>query len=267
MKLCPHCNNEHPDDAKFCPITGKTIPAFDAPRIAGAALVCKNCQTRLPANAQFCPVCGAARVGVAGAEPGGLQVGDFIRKNAIKLAGIGIILILMVLAFFSLIGKKTKVIPLQLPLATQTRTALLRETAGLTTLLVTKTVPPTEAQPTNTISLLVPSPQPTQPIPTSFPTLFPTMDISCPGAPPIRVEAGDLVRVTTTEGDKLNLRSSPKVVNNIIDLIPAGTKLRVISGPNCSDNSTFWEIQILESTEQGWVMEGDLSLYYIEPIY
>jgi hypothetical protein len=99
------------------------------------------------------------------------------------------------------------------------------------------------------------------------PTPYPTIDISCPGAPPIRIEVGNLVRVTTTEGDKLRLRSSPEATDNIIRMIPTGTELRVIDGPMCSDAFSYWEIQIPGTTQTGWVAEGDYSLYYIEPVY
>ena len=116
--------------------------------------------------------------------------------------------------------------------------------------------------PTDTISL------PSSPLPSRWsPSPYPMMEISCPGAPPIRIETGNLVRVTTTEGDKLRLRSSPEVADNIIKMIPAGTELMVIDGPMCSDDFSYWEIQIPGTTQTGWVAEGDYSIYYIEPVY
>jgi hypothetical protein len=133
--------------------------------------------------------------------------------------------------------------------------------------------PTTQPQQTNTPSLqsiqqaIVPSSQPTQESASRSPTPFPIMDFSCPGAPPIRVKLGDLVRVTTTDGDRLRLRSSPNGSNNIIDMIPEGMELRVIGEHVCSENFTYWKIQISGTTETGWVREGDYSLYYIEPIY
>ncbi len=119
----------------------------------------------------------------------------------------------------------------------------------------------------STQQVLVPSPQPMEESSSQSPAPFPTMDFSCPGAPPIRVELGDLVRVTTTDGDKLSLRSSPNGSHNIIDYISEGMELRVIGEHVCSENFTYWKIQIWGTTETGWVREGDYSLYYIEPIY
>lgn len=55
---CPYCNQEHPDDAVFCPQTGQ--------RIQEDKLACTenpNCpihgQRILPLNAIYCPECGA----------------------------------------------------------------------------------------------------------------------------------------------------------------------------------------------------------------
>lgn len=56
---CPYCNQEHSDDAVFCPQTGK--------RIQEDKLACTenpDCpihgQRILPLNAIYCPECGAA---------------------------------------------------------------------------------------------------------------------------------------------------------------------------------------------------------------
>ena len=51
---CPHCNGEHPDSYKFCPVTGKPIEL--------KACTNKDCpdfgKRILPAEAKFCPRCG-----------------------------------------------------------------------------------------------------------------------------------------------------------------------------------------------------------------
>ena len=104
----------------------------------------------------------------------------------------------------------------------------------------------------------------------SNPTPYPIMSYRCPGARASQVAKGDLVKVTTTQGDKLLLRSSPeKLTNNAnkLDSFPAGTELRVIGDYACSDNYMFWPVQVPGTNEQGWVIEGDFQLYYIEPIY
>ena len=48
---CPHCNEEHPGDFKYCPSTGLEIK----PQL----LTCPNCKkTNLPLNYKCCPYCG-----------------------------------------------------------------------------------------------------------------------------------------------------------------------------------------------------------------
>lgn len=52
---CPHCNQEHPDDYKFCPVTGKEIETL---------LACQNpkCPNHgkqiIPKDSKCCPYCG-----------------------------------------------------------------------------------------------------------------------------------------------------------------------------------------------------------------
>lgn len=53
---CKHCNREHPDDYKFCPVTGKEL---EQPLKACSNPNCDNFEKSiLPAQAKFCPRCG-----------------------------------------------------------------------------------------------------------------------------------------------------------------------------------------------------------------
>jgi serine/threonine protein kinase len=103
------------------------------------------------------------------------------------------------------------------------------------------------------------------------PTPFPILGYPCQGAPGTRVEVGNMVIVTTTEGDTLTLRTSPQVGNNAKDKIKPGVKLRIVSGPQCFSSSayhfTYWEVTMLETSERGWVSEGDSTTYWLEPVY
>ena len=62
---CPHCNGEHPDNYRFCPITGEEImPQFKACTNEGCPDYGKYI---LPLEAKFCPRCGKPiRVGGKG---------------------------------------------------------------------------------------------------------------------------------------------------------------------------------------------------------
>ncbi|MCU0485610.1 MAG: SUMF1/EgtB/PvdO family nonheme iron enzyme [Anaerolineales bacterium] len=51
---CPHCNQEHPQNARFCPVTGKDIPL--------PVFICPNCRNELEERPQFCPYCGISLV-------------------------------------------------------------------------------------------------------------------------------------------------------------------------------------------------------------
>jgi TolB protein len=47
--ICPHCGKEHPDEAGFCPTTGKSLTGKSD---------CPHCGQVHPPSAQFCPVTG-----------------------------------------------------------------------------------------------------------------------------------------------------------------------------------------------------------------
>jgi len=46
---CPHCGQVHPDEARFCPSTGRTMDEV---------ITCPRCGQIHPAGAKFCPVTG-----------------------------------------------------------------------------------------------------------------------------------------------------------------------------------------------------------------
>jgi hypothetical protein len=54
--LCPYCGQEHPDDVKFCPATGRKLEI---------ASFCMHCGTKLQPGWTFCPACGQS----AGSAP------------------------------------------------------------------------------------------------------------------------------------------------------------------------------------------------------
>ena len=63
MIRCKHCNGEHPDDYKFCPVTGKEL---EQPLKACSNPDCDNFEKSiLPVEARFCPKCGYALAGTS----------------------------------------------------------------------------------------------------------------------------------------------------------------------------------------------------------
>ena len=52
---CPHCNQYHPDNIKFCPQTGKQLPQH----LSCTNPECSNFgRNNLPIDSRFCPDCG-----------------------------------------------------------------------------------------------------------------------------------------------------------------------------------------------------------------
>lgn len=73
---CPYCGDHHPDQASFCPKTGKTLDQPD---------VCRNCGAGLPSEVSFCPVCGTS-INNADSHIVDSKVGQALKKPRVQLA-------------------------------------------------------------------------------------------------------------------------------------------------------------------------------------
>lgn len=78
------------------------------------------------------------------------------------------------------------------------------------------------------------------PTPTKKATQTPTAS-SCAGAKPQRVKVGDRAKVCT-RSDRLILRSEPSSAGREIFRMYTGTKLKIIGGPRCGTDYTWWEV-------------------------
>lgn len=85
----------------------------------------------------------------------------------------------------------------------------------------------------------------------------------CPPAPPSQVTAGMRARVTYTDGTPLRLRETP--TGTVIRNIAEGVSFDIIGGPTCASGYTWWQIR-QDDGIIGWVAEGDIDSYYIEPM-
>lgn len=125
---------------------------------------------------------------------------------------------------------------------------------------------PTRAGPTLTQPPLLPTlTQP--PVMTLTTTLTPSpTPFTCPGMLPSRVKVGDTVRVCTKQ-DRLILRVAPSRSAEELVRIVTGTELKILEGPVCDDESTWWRIRI-DSGLTGWVREGTDATdpYFICPV-
>jgi hypothetical protein len=61
----------------------------------------------------------------------------------------------------------------------------------------------------------------------------------------------------------INLRAAPGLDNRSLLQIEIGEVFYVLEGPVCQDNFAWYKIRYQGS--EGWIAEGDLSSYYVEP--
>lgn len=86
---------------------------------------------------------------------------------------------------------------------------------------------------------------------------------SCPGAPPQVISVGIQAYVCTTS-DRVRVREDAGVLSPEIARLTPGTTFKVVKGPKCSDNWSWWRIRTKEGVV-GWVAEGgdDVDPYFI----
>jgi len=108
------------------------------------------------------------------------------------------------------------------------------------------------------------------PTPALRPTKTPIKTITskpstCPGAPQQRLILNEDAEVCT-KSDVVYLRTGPGRKYNIIESVTTGTTIWVIDGPECSDNWSWWKIELSDGT-QGWMSEGGDSIdaYFLCP--
>jgi hypothetical protein len=64
-----------------------------------------------------------------------------------------------------------------------------------------------------------------------------------------------------------NIRSAPKIADNIIGSFTPGMFVKILEGPVCADGFVFWKVEsrfIPGGT--GWTAEGDGKQYFLEPL-
>jgi len=89
---------------------------------------------------------------------------------------------------------------------------------------------------------------------------------SCPGAPPQRMEVGKYGKVCTQK-DSVAFRKNPAKSGDVIDRFDPGFGFKVIGGPSCADDWSWWQVE-LSGGQRGWISEGGDSTdpYFICPI-
>lgn len=66
---------------------------------------------------------------------------------------------------------------------------------------------------------------------------------------------GAQATIHTTEGDRLNMRSTPSTSGSLVSQIADGTQVVIQDGPRTADGYTWWRIRT-PSQNEGWVIES-----------
>ena len=83
---------------------------------------------------------------------------------------------------------------------------------------------------------------------------------------PVRLQPGARARVTFTDGTPLRVRRDPSKSGAILGQMPEGTQFTILEGPKCVDQGSWWRIQTDDGNFNGWVLEGEGGVYYVEPL-
>lgn len=87
-------------------------------------------------------------------------------------------------------------------------------------------------------------------------------------AVPSRLQIGGTARVILNgDGIGVIFRDNPgkeRSGSQVIRALPEGEILTLLTGPICLEANSWWEVD-LTTGERGWVSEGDVTTYFIEP--
>lgn len=106
------------------------------------------------------------------------------------------------------------------------------------------------------------------PTPTQRPALA---GFSCPNTPPTRLRVGDYAYIVTND---LLLRSEPRASDDTRIRTYDATdpvSVMILEGPVCTEKFVYWKVSIgiigegVPEPETGWMAEGDLREYFLEP--
>ncbi len=78
------------------------------------------------------------------------------------------------------------------------------------------------------------------------------------------IKVGDLVQVTTKEGQQLTVRDSASKDAEAVAHVMPGTQFTVRGGPTKADNYTWWQLEGEEV--KGWAVEGDNETRWLTPV-
>ncbi len=98
---------------------------------------------------------------------------------------------------------------------------------------------------------------------TPAPLMNPQEAVQCPDAPDIRLIIQERGPVTDNNDETLNLRSGPGTSFEILVALEPLVEFTVIEGPTCAEDFSWFRVRAGRTI--GWIAEGDLEDYYVEP--
>lgn len=235
---CPYCGDQHPDQADFCPKTGKTL---------NRVKVCPHCRASLPSEVRFCPACGKA-INNAESKLIPSKLSQTLKLSRVQLAIT--LCIIFAIGMITIIsnGVQSKSPVQQVSnentnISTVTPQKTLTKANRATTSASSTSISRQDKLPTNTPIL---AQDKLRPIPASY---------KCPDRNKIKLQVGALAVVDNRD---VNLRKKPVVPQNnkanVILVLHKGDKVQVIGGPQCSHDGTWWKVKT-ESGKVGWCRE------------
>jgi hypothetical protein len=87
----------------------------------------------------------------------------------------------------------------------------------------------------------------------------------CEGALPTRLVAGKRAKVMEVPPDPNLIRSDHSRFDTVIGKIQPGAWMKVLEGPFCGNKVNWWKVEAESTGIVGWVLEGDLDIYYLAP--
>lgn len=87
----------------------------------------------------------------------------------------------------------------------------------------------------------------------------------CQGAPTPQLSVGEYAVVANDPYLPNKVRSGPGLDQAVISRVQPGGIMKVLSGPECDDGYSWWEVQVLNTGVVGWTAEGDQDNYWLIP--
>ena len=120
-------------------------------------------------------------------------------------------------------------------------------------------IPKASVTPDSTPTIIMPAPSTT-------PTPSVTSQAICPGALVSRLQVGQLGVVNLDPPVANRVRREPSRNAEIVGHIIPGEKFKVMEGPRCADDWSWWRVRSLEQDLEGWTSEGDAEVYWLVPL-